>query len=359
MEQRRTGGRLLGGAPRLAAWASVFGLVPLPAVAESAVPIIAGRTTASGSMTSVMRVDVPASATVTWLPSDNPDVIVEGEGRFVGVVLTSDAPTLDGPTLVAGRIPMDAVCWPGRGCPVGPVVSVQARQMIDWNAGIIRVPAGRYLLYLIADGSPVSVTLQLRGLSGSIDLAPSDPAPIRMVSWSPEAPITASQSVLWDEGEGFDLGADTRGIMFSLYWLRGPREVHGLYGHCWHRGRSPDPGPACLPGIGPDIGAGQSITSCCRPSLVAYDLPPKDYLILAEEYRWPVQGMNGQEVWSVTAGIVDSIGGVGVWLPFGRVQGTVESYDLTTSFSRWWNLFPDAEFSVDRDEKHVVTKHGP
>lgn len=104
-----------------------------------------------------MRANLPAPVTVSALLTTNPDVIVQGTGRFVGVALTEDIPTQDGPTLIAGRLPEDAFCEQSGCdpnvcgedlCPEGPVTPVISRGMErGWEPPddpFLIIPAGVY-----------------------------------------------------------------------------------------------------------------------------------------------------------------------------------------------------------------------
>jgi len=147
--------------------------------ASAAQPVeLCGTTTIETSTTGRARVRVPADATIDLSPAP----AITGEGRIIGFHLTEPgtqagfwARTIRyrnslgfgvhtqsaGQAADEDREPSSGPAEPG----FGP------------GCSRCHVPPGDYDLYVIADGSPVSVTLDLEGLDGQVHLADEDLMP--------------------------------------------------------------------------------------------------------------------------------------------------------------------------------------
>lgn len=211
---------------------------------------LAGRTIVEGDETGGMRVHIPRPVKIDL----DSGVRIRGDGRLAGVVLTRpDVTTYERDSFEAIRFGYCETpgCKPqktshqylyGRG---GSNVEVE---------GAIELPAGTYLLYLLADDAPVRVTLRLRGLKGSKVLRPRRPVDSGFAV--PNADNSTSSpgddSFWW--GDEFDLTGDA-GYVFAVLsmdvenWL----DVH--YGDCAYVMGPPPPrplaySPPCPGGIG-------------------------------------------------------------------------------------------------------------
>jgi hypothetical protein len=175
--------------------AGALGVPPALAAPDQDVALsMANRTTVQGAKSASVEVRVPSEATLSavW-GDDNPDLHVDGTGLMPGIVLVKDVPDRSGPYLVAVRAPRDSLC-DGSDCPLAEVVRAPG---FDEDARGYVIPSGRYILYLLAYGSPVSVTLTLDGLEGNRTIEPDGPAHLSGYEMRPRLAVPG-QSLYWD-----------------------------------------------------------------------------------------------------------------------------------------------------------------
>lgn len=129
--------------------------------------VACGETTLRGSSTAMVRVSLPEEARLHAEVSPTGGVRIDGQGRFVGVVLAVDAPNRNAELVLAGRTSVD----------YGSTVRTASFSIDQDQDGRWNLPAGDYLFYLLADGSPAEVTLIFEGLEGSTTILPQTPAP--------------------------------------------------------------------------------------------------------------------------------------------------------------------------------------
>lgn len=164
---------------------------------------LARVTTVVGDRPTSVRVTVPADTTLDLKArlgqkrlrdpkGPNNDIQLEGDGRFVDVVLAAD-PHQPGSSpqwpIVAGRF---SECDEA-GC--------RSKRVINYTGSLSgnEVPAGNYRLYLIADRSPARVTLRFGSeLSGHQTLHPDEPASVDLQT--PSQSIANDGSNLWSAG---------------------------------------------------------------------------------------------------------------------------------------------------------------
>lgn len=151
---------------------AVAAVAPPPAVArqraEAGVVSLAGTNHLRFSRPGVLDVSLPEPTSLHFpLRGRSRHIVVEGDGRFVGVVLAS----LDdrfrlrrAPLVIAGTYQRCGT----PGCSGRAYPFVQPTGLDKWDR--IRLPAGRYRLYVVTDDAPGELTLRLPGLSGAVEL---------------------------------------------------------------------------------------------------------------------------------------------------------------------------------------------
>lgn len=251
MSQRTSARRRVGPALLLLALLLHPTVAPAPAQAarKSKVPVLAGTTKVAGSSTGVMRVTLPRPVTIATREGANPDITLEGAGRLTGVVLTqSNVGEYERSSLTAVRF---GYCGEP-GCSSGSPSELQVYGRGAAPQEPVTLEAGTYLLYVIADGSPVTATLRLRGLPGKTTLVPNGETHSGFVS-----PTAANSTALPGEdsfwyGEEVDFRGEA-GMVVAILRFDVDNWVDIHYGDCAYQGsqtRTPASfSPACPGGI--------------------------------------------------------------------------------------------------------------
>ena len=274
--------------------------IPGRATAAEAPELLAGTTVIVGDQAAVMRVRAPAAFSLAGERVLNPDVTIDGEALYAGVVLASEA--LDGPRLVAGG-PETAVSCTVDPCTASRLTYVDATtDPIDGSSRRF-MPAGDYLLFLITDGTPVRITLRLAELGdGTVELAPHAavaPSLVRLAQ-----PSSPAGNFSWVAGESQDAGE--RGVVISwhvLLWLS--PHVASQIQNCTYLG-APDPTLAFETGCP----GGQAIVTDCDELVVAVAPHSKS----CDATTWGVAGPIGQGWNHKSVGALAKVSSGGVWL---------------------------------------------
>lgn len=208
----------------------------IPPVDRSPVPALARKTIVEGAETGWLRVRLPEPARLSHDPA-----VITGDGRLVALYLMHEedwAVRKNGAYLAVERFGWCAE----RACSPDPFASTSggARTSRDGT-----LPAGTYRLFLIADGAPASVTIELRGLSGATRLRPRFEAEHELRTLEPREPV---------EGVGpfYSAGAekpfDGPGISFLGHYFDPDGPGAATFGYCVYRKDAPgDPATAYLP----------------------------------------------------------------------------------------------------------------
>jgi len=98
----------------------------------------------------------------------------------------------------------------------------------DGVPGSETFPPGDYNLYLLADGSPVTVTLRLAGLPGSVELAPTAPADYRGGFLPPRYSVPTGHYFSADRTEPLPLG----GLGVRIAWIQSDGPGDAQAGTC-------------------------------------------------------------------------------------------------------------------------------
>lgn len=201
---------------------------PLPGEApELAEPVEVCRTTIlTGTKAGFVRVRLPqeTSFSLENQYSANPDVKVEGAGAFVGFALLTSGtsgPDMDAPGVLLGRYP--------QGAHTDRIVGRLFGDLETWCRPCV-FPAGAYLLYLLADQTPVRITIHFSGLSGQVELTPDTEVAFRARMQTIR--LQDETRSIYLAGGGGDLYSE--GIIWTAVWAAGSINVYqrwavGLY----------------------------------------------------------------------------------------------------------------------------------
>lgn len=277
--------------------ALAFGLAP-PAASSAVLPIVGALTTVEGTGPGRIIVRVPWPARV-WVFGAGSAIL---EGKIAAVAFV---PGLEGPgepTLIAAQVPQTTICQPvtGEGCRDFPPLLVAGKYW-DPSDATYELPAGDYRLYLVSDGSPVSVTLHFRGLDGEVTLAPSDPVGLQLAQMDPEPRLPATE-LAHIAAASRDLGA-APGFLYALFW-----EVHDLGGPramwlCRFDGHVPSHGslPACPGGRETSRVVGTGVANGATATFLL---------------EGPLLGRQGVGFWRASGTLVRDSGGIAAWIGY-------------------------------------------
>jgi hypothetical protein len=101
-------------------------------------------------------------------------------------------------------------------------------------ANRVVLPAGRYLLYLIADGAPVTITLRLHGLSRTTKVAPSTPVSSSISVPSTETEMVGPERKAYWFGDSATIHGPA-GLLIGGLSVDSDEWVQGAYGTCIQR----------------------------------------------------------------------------------------------------------------------------
>lgn len=204
-------------------------LVPGASRAATTIPTLAGVNEISASRASRLVVNVPRAARWECEPLQ-----IKSSSRIAGLVLVRDTPDRLHQPLVAIRWPRDTIDNVDMSaCPDG-----------------VTVPAGRYLLYVLAD-APAKVVLRLKGLTGSRSLTAIKAARYQPAFPPPTLSGTPGNGVYSAGSEGT---LRSNGFLYSAVWADVfVGNVAQKMGVCAYEGAPGGPalvhyGPGCLRG---------------------------------------------------------------------------------------------------------------
>lgn len=191
---------------------------------------LCGRTTLEGDQTGVFAVHVPEEVQISEDFSPEGSIQIEGAGDFVGFALVEDTPGYDGFNLIAGRLPGSAgsIFLGGGGGICSPCT----------------LEPGPYLIYLLADSSPATVTLRFPSLEGNVEVTDLHPVVSESRVLTPRIdPSPAQQVRTW--GDSADLGST--GLLLTVVWSRSSPHAVGHQRICVHQGTPLAYPPECDP----------------------------------------------------------------------------------------------------------------
>jgi hypothetical protein len=221
---------------------------PARTLAPARAPALAGRTKVVASSTTGMRVTLPRDATIDSRSGSNPDVSVSGAGRMVGVILTEDNVS------EYGRGSLAAIRYgfcDQPGCRAEQT-SMQYLYIRGGGHDDAKLEAGSYLLYVVADGAPVTVSLRLHGLSGSTVLRPKGKVHSELVVPDADnATGSPGDRAFWF-GEEFDIKGQSA-YLFGILRMELANWINVHWGDCAYSSTPPPRplaySPACPGGF--------------------------------------------------------------------------------------------------------------
>lgn len=214
---------------------------------------LCGTTVLSGSEGGVTPVHLSEEVTIQnrgFGPDKGVDIA--GDGAFIGFAIASDDVERD-VGLVAGIVPRE------------PFSQTDFLFFLTWG-GIgtpdeVTLPVGDYRLYLLADGSPITVVLDLDPMVGQVQISSDSPNHYDARALDPRIDAGPTHA-LYVAGENGTVG--TLGVGFQMAWLEtGQAHAFSQLGVCSYRGgQSADQayGPGCGTPEGL-IGGGTTVAS--------------------------------------------------------------------------------------------------
>ena len=164
---------------------------------------LCGLTVVSVTNASVVRVTLTDAVTIQQKVGPGLDIEIDGGAPVAGFVLADPD----------WRVVFFAGTLPQLPFTTAPIFRVWGEH--DGVPGSETFPPGEYLLYVLADGDPVTVTLRLDGLSGRVDLSPTTPAHYGGGFLPPRYSVPTGHYYSADRAEEMPLG----GIGLRLAWI--------------------------------------------------------------------------------------------------------------------------------------------
>lgn len=224
-----------------------------PAVdGKSATVTLAGKTVVTGSHAGVVNVRIPTPAVWSGKASD---VNITGGGELPGFLLTREKKyTYDHPVLGRLESTTDEVVLSGTKLPKRGVTKKfssgqRTLVMMPWEQVL---KPGDYKLYLVADGAPVKVTINLKGLLGTTRISPTSRTGIDMKQLPERTKVSAPGQGLFTAGD--DAKLEKPGLVFDAMVVEVKDSPEGEIGSCVYRGEPADEeqgeaisyGPKCI-----------------------------------------------------------------------------------------------------------------
>lgn len=201
----------------------------------------------TASTISGVPVHVPGPATYTPGVS-SPDIRIEGDGRMTGFVLLQEDATVQ--DRIAVMTTLSRFCKEP-GCESGDDPFFWhggANSPMDRETKVRTLPAGNYLLYVIADATPVTVTLRLHGLSGTRRMNLTRPADGAITIPPVRTSVEPGKAAYWF-GDEVDFSGPS-GVAIPLIRFETGKAVSNRREVCYYNGSPNIPdafayGPGC------------------------------------------------------------------------------------------------------------------
>jgi hypothetical protein len=192
---------------------------------------LSGDTFVRGTRSAAMKVVLNRPATIDLRPRSDA-VSISGQGSLYGFVLTAaDLSDFERPTVVGLKA---NICASRGACRSRSVLGIYRG---DSSSRVARLPAGQYILYLITENRPASVSLRLGGLTGSTVLEPT--ADVHAGITPP--PTHTDSDHLYANGQVVDFRGRSA-MWLTFLEMSGDAWLAGAYGQCIYRG-TPPPSP--------------------------------------------------------------------------------------------------------------------
>jgi hypothetical protein len=237
--------RLAGTIALLGAWIILAGPAFAATHAESAVPELAGLTTIHANGSAREIVDLPQVATIDAARGgealfDLPGVSITGAGRLVGFDLAPiDTDQLASSSQQGLLVVNDNHCYSAGCTPSAPsqILTAGLAQPRTPNpttsATDYHFAAGKYILQVIADGGPVSITLPLDGLSGTTTLNPTAPTDLNIVNQTSTGSTLAPEAgAIWEQSPDTGYYSAGGGIFLGVLNITANPFVAAEWGDC-------------------------------------------------------------------------------------------------------------------------------
>jgi hypothetical protein len=214
---------------------------------------VAGTVTLSGSATAYVPVRLSKAADLVNPFYDRSVPFATGSGRYLGFVLSDGKP--GGLRILAGE---------QVGSRLG-AYAIGLQGVPAANSPTFPVPAGDYRLYLLADGSPTTVTARFKGLPGATTLRPARRVPYSLLSPALFVSPTGTLAVGGGEGDvsdggiAFDVLTDVNAQFLAsnttlCFYPTTPPPPPVGYGPGCPGGGQPAPLTVIAPGVGASSG---------------------------------------------------------------------------------------------------------
>jgi hypothetical protein len=282
-----TAGLVVGG---LTASAGASQADPSKVRTLGAINVIRGGDAAS------MSVRLAQPATLRQPEYSKTSVSADGAGELVGFALAQEPFDLDrSAALIASRMP--------RQSGSSPVLSL-GFGLRETNKGY-HLPAGRYRLYLITDGTPATVTFRLSGVTGTRYFEPTSPADVAIKS--PEIQLADGLDQIYSGGA--DSLLRSNGILFNHLAVKHEAHTSSLTQFCYSAG-APEPAENPAP-YAPGCPSTNQKAIFTQPSTYLETSPTRiDFYggAVGSPGRW------GQGFSYESGGVVDEIDFAALWL---------------------------------------------
>jgi hypothetical protein len=266
---------------------------------------ICGTTTISGTSSGYIRIAVPEGG--AQLLDEN--IHIQGTGDFVGIALTADRPYLTAPECgttpagaevtrcpngsleIRGLVP-ETFALPSRFVAAGPPNEHELPCAPHCSLG-----ADVYRLYLLADGGPVTVSIEFPGLHGSVELAPVHP--VHYDARVPDPAVAPTSSHV--HSAGFTDTLPTPGAHFVVVGAKVSAEAGNDSGACHYLGDPGDPRLAYQPGC-----PGQVTGADTFWTHIIWAIPGVNTWSSSVGFAWPVRpGKSGAGGYVASAGLME------------------------------------------------------
>ena len=267
----------------------------VPPVDRSSVPELAGRTTIFGDRSGWTRVRLPAGVDSRKLYGF--DTEVHGDGRVIALFMMRE---------IDGHVRRNAPdMWLMRFGNCGTRACEPSPWSGPWmSSSAGRLPAGIYRIYLVVDGAPASVSLDIPGLSGATRINPTGKVQAKVSTLTPRIEESTT-GLVFSAGDKAPFGG--RGIALQGQFIDPVGAGVIDNGYCVYEDEAPsEPAlaymrPACDESPSPTPYRLRTITpindTCCWGFQLAMNYLPK-----------------AMGSWYTSTAPVESSGAVALWL---------------------------------------------